>query len=33
VEGEAFGTYSQEGPGLKVVAGVVEKIKYEGLRP
>jgi integrase len=31
VEGEAFGTYSQEGPGLKVVAGVVEKITYEGL--
>jgi integrase len=32
VEGEALGTYSQEGPGLKVIAGVVEKIAYEGLR-
>jgi integrase len=32
VDGIAFGTYSKEGPGLKVVASVVEKIKYDGLR-
>jgi integrase len=31
VAGMSFGTYSQEGPGLKVVAGVVEKIRYDGL--
>jgi integrase len=28
-----FGTYSQEGPGLKMVAATVEQITYEGLRP
>jgi integrase len=27
-----FGTYSEEGPGLKIVAATVEKIAYEGLR-
>jgi hypothetical protein len=27
-----YGTYSHAGPGLKRVAGVVEMIKYEGLR-
>jgi integrase len=32
VEGMSFGTYSQEGPGLKQVAATVEKITYEGLR-
>jgi integrase len=32
-EGETFGTYSEEGPGLKIVAAVVEQITYEGLRP
>jgi integrase len=32
VDGIAFGTYSKEGPGLKVVKSVVEKIKYDGLR-
>ena len=31
VEGMSFGTYSKEGPGLKVVAGVVERIEYAGL--
>jgi integrase len=33
VEGITFGTYSEEGPGLKVVAAVVERITYEGLHP
>jgi integrase len=33
VEGMTFGQYSEEGPGLKVIAGVVEQITYEGLRP
>jgi integrase len=32
VEGISLGTYSEEGPGLKVVAATVEKIAYEGLR-
>jgi integrase len=32
IEGMSYGTYSQEGPGLKQVAAVVEKIVYEGLR-
>jgi integrase len=32
VDGIAFGTYSKEGPGLKVVKSVVDKIKYKGLR-
>jgi integrase len=32
VEGMSFGTYSQEGPGLKQVAAVVDKIDYPGLR-
>jgi integrase len=32
VKGMPFGTYSKEGPGLKVVAAVVEKVVYEGLR-
>jgi integrase len=32
VEGMSFGIYSQEGPGLKQVAAVVERITYEGLR-
>jgi integrase len=32
VEGMSYGTYSQEGPGLKVVAATVEQITYEGLR-
>jgi integrase len=32
VKGIAFGTYSKEGPGLKVVKSVVQKIKYDGLR-
>jgi integrase len=31
VEGESFGTYS-EGPGLKVLAGVIESIRYPGLK-
>ena len=30
VEGESFGTYS-DGPGLKVLAGVIETIRYPGL--
>jgi integrase len=33
VAGMSYGTYSQAGPGLKRVAGVVEQITYEGLRP
>jgi integrase len=32
VAGMSYGTYSQAGPGLKRVAGVVEQITYEGLR-
>jgi integrase len=32
VKGIAFGTYSKEGPGLKVVKSVVDKIQYNGLR-
>jgi hypothetical protein len=32
VEGETFGTYSQTGPGLKVLAGVIEAITYPGLK-
>jgi integrase len=32
VAGMSYGTYSQAGPGLKRVAGVVEQISYEGLR-
>jgi integrase len=32
VAGMSYGTYSQAGPGLKRVAGVVEMITYEGLR-
>jgi integrase len=32
VAGISFGTYSQEGPGLKQVAATVDKIAYEGLR-
>jgi integrase len=32
IEGMSYGTYSQAGPGLKRVAGVVEQIEYEGLR-
>jgi integrase len=32
VAGMSLGTYSKEGPGLKVIAGVVEKIDYPGLR-
>jgi integrase len=32
VAGMSYGTYSQAGPGLKRVAGVVEQIEYEGLR-
>jgi hypothetical protein len=32
VAGMSYGTYSQAGPGLKRVAGVVEQIVYEGLR-
>jgi integrase len=31
VEGESFGTYS-DGPGLKVLAGVIEAIRYSGLK-
>jgi integrase len=31
VEGETFGTYS-DGPGLKVLAGVIEAIRYPGLK-
>ncbi len=31
VEGETFGTYS-DGPGLKVLAGVIEAITYPGLK-
>jgi integrase len=31
-DGITFGTYSEEGPGLKIVAATVEKITYEGLR-
>jgi integrase len=32
VAGMSYGTYSQAGPGLKRVAGVVEQIAYDGLR-
>jgi integrase len=32
VAGMSYGTYSQAGPGLKRVAGVVEQITYDGLR-
>jgi integrase len=32
IEGMSYGNYSQGGPGLKRVAGVVEQIAYEGLR-
>jgi integrase len=32
IEGMSYGTYSQEGPGLKQVAATVDKISYEGLR-
>jgi integrase len=32
VSGMSYGVYSQAGPGLKRVAGVVEQISYEGLR-
>jgi hypothetical protein len=32
VEGETFGTYSSNGPGLKVLAGVIELITYPGLK-
>jgi integrase len=31
IEGETFGTYSSSGPGLKVLAGVIEAITYPGL--
>jgi integrase len=31
VAGMSYGTYSQAGPGLKRIAGVVEEITYEGL--
>jgi integrase len=31
ITGMSYGTYSQEGPGLKVAAATVEQIKYEGL--
>jgi hypothetical protein len=31
VKGETFGTYST-GPGLKVLAGVIEVITYPGLK-
>jgi integrase len=33
IPGMSLGNYSQGGPGLKRVAGVVEQITYEGLRP
>jgi integrase len=33
VAGMSYGTYSQAGPGLKRVAGVVEQISYEGAAP
>jgi hypothetical protein len=32
VAGMSYRVYSQDGPGLKRVAGVVEQITYEGLR-
>ena len=32
VAGMSFGTYSQAGPGLKIVAGVIEQIQYPELK-
>jgi integrase len=32
IEGETFGTYSPDGPGIKVLAGVIEHIEYPGLK-
>jgi len=32
VAGMSFGTYSQAGPGLKIVAATVERIEYPGLK-